>query len=105
MRVLLAEDEPRVAAAIARGLRNHGMAVDVAGDGAAALCHARVHPYDVVLLDRDLPEVHGDEVCRTLHREQPGTKVMLLTAARSTEDGVGGLALGAVDCPRERPAV
>ena len=97
MRVLLAEDEPRVAAAIARGLRNHGMAVDVAPDGADALFHARVHPYDVVVLDRDLPEVHGDEVCRTLNREQPETKVLMLTAARTTDDLVAGLALGADD--------
>src|ERR671916_65859 len=64
MRVLLAEDEPRVAAAIARGLRRHGAAVDVAPDGAQALFNARVHPYDVVVLDRDLPEVHGDDDSR-----------------------------------------
>ena len=61
MRLLVAEDEPRVAAAIARGLRRHGAAVDVASDGAQALYQARVYPYDVVLLDRDLPAVHGDE--------------------------------------------
>jgi DNA-binding response OmpR family regulator len=97
MRVLLAEDQPRVAAAIARGLRRHGAVVDVAGDGAAALHHARVHPYDVVVLDRDLPEVHGDDVCRALNREQPDTKVLMVTAARSTDDLVEGLALGADD--------
>ncbi|MBA2348954.1 MAG: response regulator transcription factor [Solirubrobacterales bacterium] len=97
MRVLLAEDEPRVAAAIAKGLRRHGAAVDVAPDGADALFHARVHPYDVVVLDRDLPAVHGDEVCRTLHAEQPETKILMLTAARSTDDLVAGLALGADD--------
>jgi len=56
-----------------------------------------VHPYDVVVLDRDLPEVHGDEVCRILHGEQPETKIMMLTAARSTSDLVDGLALGADD--------
>ncbi len=95
--MLLAEDEPRVAAAIAKGLRRHGAAVDVAPDGADALYHARVHPYDVVVLDRDLPEVHGDEVCRTLHSEQPGTKILMLTAARGTNDLVEGLALGADD--------
>src|SRR6476469_8899751 len=97
MRLLLAEDEPRLAAAIAKGLRGHGAAVDVAADGAAALFHARVHPYDVLLLDRDLPEVHGDRVCRTLRDEQPGLKILMLTAARSTDELVGGLALGADD--------
>lgn len=97
MRVLLAEDEPRVAAAVAKGLRRHGAAVDVAPDGADALFHARVHPYDVVVLDRDLPEVHGDEVCRILNAEQPETKILMLTAARTTDDLVTGLALGADD--------
>ena len=61
MRVLVAEDEPRVADAVARGLRREGLAVDVAPDGATALYKARVTPYDVVVLDRDLPEVHGDD--------------------------------------------
>jgi DNA-binding response OmpR family regulator len=97
MRVLVAEDQPRVAAAIARGLRHHGAAVDVAPDGGAALFHARVHPYDVLLLDRDLPEVHGDEVCRRLREEQPDLKILMLTAARSTDDLVEGLRLGADD--------
>jgi DNA-binding response OmpR family regulator len=97
MRILLAEDEPRVAAAIARGLRRHGAAVDVAGDGATALFHARVHPYDVVVLDRDLPEIHGDDVCRALNAEQPDTKILMLTAARTTDDVVTGLSLGADD--------
>jgi DNA-binding response OmpR family regulator len=95
--VLIAEDEPRVAAAVARGLRREGMAVDVAPDGATALFKARVHPYDVVVLDRDLPEVHGDDVCRELTAEQPATKVLMLTAARSTDSLVEGLALGADD--------
>ena len=97
MRVLVAEDEPRVAAAVARGLRREGMAVDVAGDGASALYKARVHPYDVVVLDRDLPELHGDEVCRELTASQPAPKVLMLTAARSTDSLVEGLALGADD--------
>ena len=97
MRVLLAEDEPRVAAAIARGLRRHGAAVDVAPDGAEALYSARVHPYDVVVLDRDLPEVHGDDVCRMLAAERPATKVLMLTAAGGVDDLVDGLALGADD--------
>ncbi len=97
MRVLVAEDEPRVAAAVARGLRREGMAVDIAPDGQAALFKARVNPYDVVVLDRDLPLVHGDDVCRELAAEQPATKVLMLTAARSTDALVEGLALGADD--------
>ena len=64
MRVLLAEDEARVADAVARGLRREGVAVDVAPDGETALYKARVNPYDVVVLDRDLPRMHGDDVCR-----------------------------------------
>jgi DNA-binding response OmpR family regulator len=97
VRVLLAEDHPKVAAAIAKGLRRHGAAVDVSLDGADALYQARVHRYDVVVLDRDLPELHGDDVCRTLTAEQPDTKVLMLTAARTTDDLVAGLALGADD--------
>jgi DNA-binding response OmpR family regulator len=97
VRVLLAEDEPQVADAVARGLRRHGAAVDVALDGATALSKARINPYDVVVLDRDLPEMHGDDVCRTLNAEQPETKVLMLTAARGLDDMVDGLALGADD--------
>jgi two-component system, OmpR family, response regulator VanR len=97
VRVLVAEDEPRIAGAVARGLRREGMAVDVAEDGAAALYKTRVVPYDVVVLDRDLPAVHGDDVCRAIAAEQPETKVLMLTAARSTDDLVTGLSLGADD--------
>jgi DNA-binding response OmpR family regulator len=97
VRVLLAEDHAGVARSIAKGLRRHGAAVDVAPDGGRALVLARVYAYDVVVLDRDLPEVHGDEVCRTLNAEQPGTKVLMLTAARTTDDVVEGLSLGADD--------
>lgn len=97
MRVLLAEDHPGVARSIATGLRRHGAAVDVAPNGGHALYLARVHPYDVVVLDRDLPEVHGDDVCRALNSEQPDTKVLMLTASRSTDDIVAGLSLGADD--------
>ena len=79
MRILLAEDHPGVATGIAKGLRRHGAAVDVAPDGGQALRLARVHDYDVVVLDRDLPEVHGDDVCRALNAEQPDTKVLILT--------------------------
>jgi len=97
MRVLVAEDQVRVAETVARGLRREGMAVDVALDGASAMEKARAVTYDVVVLDRDLPEVHGDDVCRALVHEQPATKVLMLTAARGTDDVVEGLALGADD--------
>jgi two-component system response regulator VanR len=97
VRVLLAEDHPGVARSIATGLRRHGAAVDVAPDGGQALYLSRVHPYDVVVLDRDLPEIHGDDVCRALNAEQPDTKVLMLTASRSTDDIVAGLSLGADD--------
>jgi two-component system response regulator VanR len=97
VRVLVAEDEPRIAGAVARGLRREGMAVDVAQDGASALYKARVVPYDVVVLDRDLPQLHGDDVCRAIAAEQPETKVLMLTAARSTDDLVAGLSIGADD--------
>jgi DNA-binding response OmpR family regulator len=95
MRVLVAEDEARVADALARGLRREGLAVDVAHDGATALLKARVIDYDVVVLDRDLPAVHGDDVCRALAGAH--AKLLMLTAAASVEDRVDGLALGADD--------
>ena len=97
MRILVAEDERRLAGAIARGLRREGMAVDVTHDGATALLKARVVPYVVVVLDRDLPELHGDEVCRRLSGGERETKVLMLTAADSLDDVVDGLTLGADD--------
>ena len=97
MRVLVAEDERRVADAVARGLRREGMAVDVAYDGSSALDKARLNPYDVVVLDRDLPLLHGDEVCRTLRDEEPDRRVLMLTAASGVDDLVDGLSLGADD--------
>jgi two-component system response regulator VanR len=97
VRVLVAEDHERVADAVARGLRRDGIAVDVAADGDQALYKARVTPYDVIVLDRDLPVVHGDEVCRTLNAEQPETKILMLTAASTLDEMVEGLALGADD--------
>jgi two-component system response regulator VanR len=97
MRVLIAEDEPRVGDAVARGLRREGMAVDLARDGETALRKALTAPYDVVVLDRDLPALHGDDVCRTLAAERPQTKVLMLTAAGGVDDLVDGLALGADD--------
>jgi len=97
VRVLIAEDEGRLADAIARGLRREGMAVDLAPDGDAALFKARVVRYDVLVLDRDLPGVHGDDVCRRLRAERPETGILMLTAAGSLEDLVEGLSLGADD--------
>jgi DNA-binding response OmpR family regulator len=97
MRVLIAEDERRLADAIARGLRREGMAVDLAPDGSDALVKARVIRYDVLVLDRDLPGVHGDDVCRMVRDEQPETGILMLTAASALEDLVQGLSLGADD--------
>jgi DNA-binding response OmpR family regulator len=97
MRVLIAEDERRLAEAIARGLRREGMAVDLAPDGTEALMKARVVRYDVLVLDRDLPGIHGDEVCRTVRDERPETGILMLTAAGALEDLVEGLSLGADD--------
>src|SRR6195256_2451628 len=90
VRVLIAEDERRLADAIARGLRREGMAVDLAPDGSDALLKARVIRYDVLVLDRDLPGVHGDEVCRAVRGERPETGILMLTAAGAIEDLVAG---------------
>jgi two-component system, OmpR family, response regulator VanR len=97
MRVLIAEDELRLADAIARGLRRQGIAVDLAPDGSQALAKARVIRYDVLVLDRDLPGVHGDDVCRTMREERPDTGILMLTAAGTLEDVINGLSLGADD--------
>src|SRR5439155_2698993 len=96
MRVLVVEDDAVLAEAIARGLRQHAMSVDIAGDGAGALERTAVTRYDVVVLDRDLPGVHGDDVCRRLAAE--GTsRVLMLTGAATVRDRVTGLNLGADD--------
>jgi DNA-binding response OmpR family regulator len=97
MRVLVVEDHQRLAAALAEGLRREGMAVDVVHDGADALAHVAVHPYDVVVLDRDLPGVPGDDVCRSLAAGRSETRVLMLTAASTIADRVEGLGLGADD--------
>jgi len=97
MRVLVTEDDEVLATALATGLRREGMAVDVALDGDAALEHVAVNRYDVVVLDRDLPGVHGDDVCRALAAGRSGTRVLMLTAATSVRDRVEGLGLGADD--------
>jgi DNA-binding response OmpR family regulator len=97
MRVLVVEDHHRLAEAIADGLRREGMAVDLAFDGADALRHVSVTDYDVVVLDRDLPRIHGDQVCRTLVERRSRTRVLMLTASGTTRDRVEGLELGADD--------
>jgi DNA-binding response OmpR family regulator len=97
MRVLLAEDHRRLADVIATGLRREGMAVDVVHDGDGALEHAAVTRYDVLVLDRDLPGTHGDEVCRTLAAQRYPVRVLMLTAAGTVKDRVEGLGLGADD--------
>jgi DNA-binding response OmpR family regulator len=97
MRVLVVEDQARLAAAIAEGLRREGMAVDISLHGADALTHVAVNRYDVVVLDRDLPVVHGDQVCRKLVAEHSETRVLMLTAASTISDRVEGLELGADD--------
>ncbi len=97
MRVLIVEDESDTAAALARGLRRKGLAVDVAEDGQEGLLKATLASYDVVVLDRDLPVVHGDEVCRRLNVLHPSPAVLMLTAAGEVGDRVAGLAIGADD--------
>jgi DNA-binding response OmpR family regulator len=97
MRVLVVEDEELLADAIAQGLRRHAHAVDVVYDGGAALENIGVHDYDVVVLDRDLPVVHGDQVCRAVQEADSSTRVLMLTAAADIDDRVAGLALGADD--------
>src|SRR3954466_10121021 len=97
MRILVVEDHARLADSLARVLRREGMAVDVAYDGTAALDRTAEAEYDVVVLDRDLPGVHGDEVCRRLMAEPVRTRVLMLTAAGAIAERVEGLTLGADD--------
>lgn len=97
MRILIVEDERRLAAAVARGLRNRAMAVDVSNDGESALRKVDLVEYDVVVLDRDLPGLHGDEVCRNLRTKESGPGVLMLTASGELDQVVEGLALGADD--------
>jgi two-component system OmpR family response regulator len=126
MRILVVEDEPKMAAVVARGLRHEGYAVDVAHDGDGALFHARVYDYDAVILDVMLPGIDGFEVCRTLRDEGLWSPILMLTARDHVDDRIGGLDVGADDYlvkpfafgellarvrallrrrPRERPAV
>jgi DNA-binding response OmpR family regulator len=97
VRVLVVEDEQLLADAVAEGLRRETFAVDVAYDGAGALDRIAVNAYDVLVLDRDLPTVDGDEVCRRVAGSHPYTKILMLTAATAVLDRVDGLALGADD--------
>ena len=97
MRLLLVEDHARLALTVATGLRRLGMAVDVAFDGNEALAKATITDYDVIVLDRDLPGVHGDEVCRRLVAEERDCRVLMLTASAAIEERVDGLRLGADD--------
>ena len=97
MRVLIVEDERLLADAIAEGLRQEAFAVDIACDGAAALERLAVNTYDVLVLDRDLPVVHGDDVCRAVVKSGVETRVLMLTAASEVTDRVQGLSLGADD--------
>jgi DNA-binding response OmpR family regulator len=96
MRVLVVEDHPRLAQTVAAVLRREGMAVDIAFDGREALDRVGVTSYDVVVLDRDLPGVHGDEVCRSLVDSRQSA-VLMLTAAATIDDRVEGLGIGADD--------
>ena len=97
MRVLIVEDQPTLADDIADGLRDQGMAADVAYDGAAGLDKALMNHYDVVIVDRDLPRVHGDAVCAALVGAGTPSRILMLTAAAAIGDRVDGLNLGADD--------
>lgn len=97
MRVLLVEDEEFLAEMIAVGLRRDALAVDVAADGLTALRKLQLGEYDVVILDRDLPGLHGDEVCRRVVHQRLLTRVLMLTASGTVRDRVAGLGLGADD--------
>jgi DNA-binding response OmpR family regulator len=97
MRVLIVEDNAMVADAVAEGLRDQGIAVDVAYDGPSGMEKAVVNSYDVVILDRDLPGLHGDRFCQQIVESPCPTRIMMLTAAGQVEDRVEGLNLGADD--------
>jgi DNA-binding response OmpR family regulator len=97
MKVLVVEDFEPMARAIVTGLRREGMAVDAVHDGGDALGLVAMTRYDVVVLDRDLPGVHGDEICRRMVAEGAGNRILMLTAASTVKDRVDGLGLGADD--------
>jgi DNA-binding response OmpR family regulator len=95
--VLVAEDDNVLAKAVAAGLRREGMAVDIVLSGDDASEHLSANSYDVIVLDRDLPGMHGDDICRSLAASRAECRVLMLTAARSVKDRVEGLELGADD--------
>ena len=97
MRILVVEDEDMLAQTVAEGLRDLGWAVDVANDGLDAFEKASVNTYDVIVLDRDLPGLHGDELCRRLNTAGERARILMLTAAGALHDRVAGLMLGADD--------
>lgn len=97
MRALIVEDEPFLAEAIQTGLRRETIAADVVNDGDSAIEHLAVNDYDVVILDRDIPGTHGDDVCAHIVAEYPSCRVIMLTAARTLGDKVAGFELGADD--------
>jgi DNA-binding response OmpR family regulator len=97
MRVLVVEDHAKLAMTMATGLRRAGMAVDVVFDGQDALDHLALTAYDVVVLDRDIPVVHGDDVCKALAAQGAASRVLMLTAAGTVHDRVEGLGIGADD--------
>jgi DNA-binding response OmpR family regulator len=97
MRVLVVEDHAKLAITLAAGLRRAGMAVDVVLDGSDALDHLAVTSYDIVVLDRDVPGVHGDDVCRALLADGSPSRILMLTASGSVEERVDGLDIGADD--------
>ena len=95
--MLVVEDHGRLATALGDGLRREGMAVDLALDGVQALAHVSVNRYDVVVLDRDLPGLHGDDVCRRIVALGSESRVLMLTASSTIRERVQGLELGADD--------
>ncbi|MFI9780413.1 response regulator transcription factor [Streptomyces sp. NPDC051956] len=97
MRILVTEDERFLADMVAEGLRKQAMAVDVAYDGTTALELLAVSDYDVLVLDRDLPGVHGDDICRELARRGASVRILMLTASGTVHERVAGLSLGADD--------
>jgi len=97
MRVLVVEDAPKLANKIAEGLRDHAIAVDVAYDGQEAAAKVNLHSYDVVVLDRDLPGIHGDTLCQIIIAGEQPAMILMLTAADAPDDRVAGLSLGADD--------
>ena len=97
MRVLVVEDARPLADVVAEGLRDQGMAVDIARDGLEAAAKVDVSPYDVVVLDRDLPGIHGDALCQMITERDGRIMVLMLTAAGAPDDRVSGLGMGADD--------